>query len=709
MVTYAQDARLLVLNTPLGKDVLLLAGFSGTEAMSRLFSYQLEMYSSKPAIAAKDIVGKNVTWCVQHKDKQPRYFNGFVSRFASGGRTHHDVYSYRAEVVPWLWFLTRTANCRIFQNQTAPQIIEKVFTDLGFKDFAPDLKRPCDKREYCVQYRETAFNFVSHLMEEEGILYFFRHENGKHTLVMADHVGAYKDCPENKVRYYGGKLAPNHLTEWSHQYEFRPGKWAQTDYNFEDPLKPLLTGTKTVIDLPGVDKFEVFDYPGDYFVKKDGEDEVKIRMEEEEAVHDVVTSAGECCTFTPGGKFKLDGHDVASESGKGYVVTSIQHSAVEASYGNSSQTSRYSNSFTCIPDGVVCRPTRITPRPVVMGPQPAVVVGPSGQELYTDKYGRVKVRFHWDRENKKDEDRTCWIRVSQPMAGKRWGTSFWPRIGQEVVVAFHEGDPDRPIIIGSVYNADQMPPYQGDGPDGAHKSDNHVSGFKSNTTKGGTGYNEFRFDDTKDKQQIFIHAERNMDTRVKKDGMENVGENRHLAVGKDQNEQVGGNKNLTVKKDHAEKIEGNMTLLVGGEGGNVDVVIKKVKKELIEADSHLHVKGKHQEQIDGDSHLTVGGSQLQSVTKKHGLDAGEEIYLVAGQKVVIEAGMELTLVQGANFIKLDAAGVTIFGAPMTLINSGGAPGKGTPVKVEPPTDAQEAKPAEPTPADDSKSGSKSAG
>jgi type VI secretion system secreted protein VgrG len=332
------------------------------------------------------------------------------------------------------------------------------------------------------------------------------------------------------------------------------------------------------------------------------------------------------------------------------------------------------------------------------------------------------VQFHWDRPGKHNKDEqqathkhsSCWVRVSQPWAGKGWGASFWPRIGQEVIVAFLEGDPDQPIIVGSVYNADQIPPYLGavsskPSPDPKHKHAPHLCGVKSNTTLGGEGFNEWRFDDTKDKQQIFIHAERNIDTRVKKDCMETIGGSRHLSVGGDQNEQIGGKKNLTVKKDHIEKIEGNMLLFVGGEeGGNQDIIIQKTKKELIEENDHLHVLGDRMQQVDGSTNLTVGKSQFEDVKEKHSLHVGDEIFLKCDKKVVIEAGMELTLVQGANFIKLDAAGVTIFGAPMTLINSGGAAGQGSPPQITAPEDAAEAKPAGPTPADEAKTGQKSA-
>lgn len=630
MVAFQQDKRLLAINTPLGTNAVLLVHFAGTETMSRLFSYQLDVISPKGDLAPNAIVGKNVTWVVQHQHSQPRYFNGFVSRFSSGGKALHDLYAYRLEVVPWLWFLTRTTNCRIYPpNKTGDEVVEKVFTDAGFKDFKFDLVKspPFRKREYCVQYRETAFNFVSRILEEEGIFYYFKHENGKHTLVLSNKTGGYHDVPENKVRYSLGAVQANYVNQWSHQYEFRPGRWAHTDYNFEDPLTPLNTKTETTIDVPNVKAFELFDYPGDYFLKPDGEAETKVRMEEEEAAYNVVSGAGFCCTFTPGGKFTVAEHDVAAEANKGYVITSVQHSATDNSYGNAAAKSNYRNAFTAIPDKVLFRPTSSTPRPVVNGPQPAVVVGPKDKEIHTDKYGRVRVQFFWDREGKKDENSTTWVRVAQIWAGKRWGASFWPRIGQEVVVAFHEGDPDRPIIIGSVYNADQMPPYQGDGPDSKHKNDNQVSGIKTNTTPGGKGYNEIRFDDTKDKEQVFIHGERNMDVRVKGSSMETVGGSAHLTV--------GGEK------------DGNKT----GE------IRMKVFKNL-----HEHVMNDEVRFVEHDQHETVKNNRVTEVLDGgHFAAAPKGDTVFQGKTIYLDATTEIQLTCGGNFIKISPAGVSIVG------------------------------------------------
>src|SRR5262245_54061958 len=352
MATITQAERTLVLKTPLGADVLLLLGFSGTESLSRLFAYQLDLASPDNAIAPEAIVGKPVSWSINRFDQHPRYFAGIVSRFVAGPLNRRKLRTYRAEVVPWPWLLTRTTDCRIFQNLTTPEIISTIFRDFGFNDYALELKGSFPKREYCVQYRETAFNFISRLMEHEGIFYFFRHEDGKHTMVLANAASSYAKCPESPVEYSPGSLAPNHVQSWEHQYEFRSGKWSRTDYNFETPSTSLLTTSSTVIDLPDAPKYEIFDYPGEYFLKGDGDPVTKVRIEEEEAGYDVVNAASQCCTFTPCGKFTLTEHEVAAENGD-YMITSIRHSASEASYGSTANGATYSNVFTCIPASVI--------------------------------------------------------------------------------------------------------------------------------------------------------------------------------------------------------------------------------------------------------------------------------------------------------------------------------------------------------------------
>ncbi len=656
MGAYTQEHHLIQLDTPLGKDCLLLEGFTGHEALSRLFSFQLELLSEKSSISFQDIVGQNVTITVALADGSQRYFNGFVSRFAQSRQDDRFTY-YQAEVVPWLWFLTRTADCRIFQNMTVPDIISKVFKDRGFNDFRNSLQGSFEQREYCVQYRETDFNFVSRLMEQYGIFYFFEHQQGKHTLVLANAPSAHKPCPsQHKLRldYTAGGFLKDEdvITDWDIKEELRTGKYSLTDYNFETPSTSLLSNEASIISVDGNSKYEIYDYPGEYLKKAQGQTLAKVRMQEEEVGYKVASGSSNCRTFTSGYKFDLEGH-YRNDMKDSYVLTEVQH---VASVGDSYQTNeaagaRYSNRFTCIPASVPFRPARLTPEPFVQGPQTAVIVGPQGEEIYTDKYGRVKVRFHWDRnkENRKDEERSCWIRVSQPWAGKNWGSVWIPRMGQEVIVEFLEGDPDRPIITGRVYNAEEMPPYK--------LPDNQTrSTFMSRSSKGGgsANYNEIRFEDKKGSEQIFVNAEKDMDLRVENDSREYVMKDRHLLVDANQLEKVKGNKDAQVTGDHKEK-------------------------------------------VGGDVSLQIGGSRDEKVGTKHALESGQEIHLKAGMKVIIEAGMQLTIKAAGGFVDIGPAGVTIQGT-MVLINSGGAAGTGSGSSPKDPKD--------PDTADDGSKGTK---
>lgn len=723
MAHITQENRQLAVFTPLGEDVLLLDAFSGQETMSRLFAYHLTMFSEKDFIPPKEIVGKSVSWRVRLPSGEPRWFNGFVSRFAAGSR-ETGMRRYEAEVVPWFWFLTRTADCRIFQEKSVPEIIEQIFGDLGFSDYeVSEIQEDHRKWEYCVQYRETDFNFVSRLMEQEGIFYYFRHEEQKHIMVLADQKGAYKDLPEKMVEYeysYGSRLTEDAVIAWEHAFEYTPGRWTQTEYNFIDhphrtagtPSKLMMQSKPSLVKLPKIEKYEVYDYPGEYDINKEGNDYTQVRMEEDETPHDQASGASTCKTFGVGGKFTFKVHDCEAEVGKTYVITEIHHGAQEPTQlgGGEGAGFEYSNSFSCIPDYVIFRPARTTPKPIVQGSQTAVVTGPPGEEIWPDKYGRVKVQFPWDREGKRDDKTSCWIRCMQTMAGKNWGAMYIPRIGQEVVVSYLEGDPDRPLITGLVYNADQMPPY-------ALPQEKTKSYIKTNSTLGGEGFNEIRFEDKASHEQIFVHAQKDMDVRVLNVSRERIIVDRHQIIGYEKDGKKGGDqremiyvdKHLKVHRNHTEHIGGDMQLLIGGiDGpGNQDIVIKANKKELIEADSHLHVKGNLLEKVDVDQSLTVGNNHQEKVGMKYALEAGQEIHLKGGMKVVIEAGMQLTIKGPGGFVDIGPAGVTIQGT-LVNINSGGAAGSGGGSSPTEPEDAKEAQPTEPDMADDHKTGKKSA-
>ena len=704
-----QEQRLISVETPLGDDVLVLQSFTASERLSALFDYQLEMLSANDAIAPADIVGQNVTVRLNLADGSQRFFNGYVSQFVGGALHSRELRRYRAQVVPWLWFLTRTTNCRIFQFKTAPQIIEQVFQDLGFSDFELNLQGSHPERVYCVQYRETAFDFVSRLMEEEGMFYWFRQEQGRHTLVIADHKGAYTDCPENQIECHPGSLSADHISQLEHRYEYRSGKFAQTDYNFETPSTDLQTSTNTLIDLPEISNYELYDYPGRYQVKGDGETLTKIRMEEDGAPHDVVHCVSGCRSLHPGGKFTVTRHECSSEQDKSYVITGIQHTASDQTQLVSGGETYYENSFECIPDAVVFRPGQVTPKPKIRGPQTAVVVGPAGEEIYPDEYGRVKLQFHWDREGRHDENSSCWTRVSSHWAGKNWGGVQIPRIGQEVIVDFIEGDIDRPIITGRVYNAEQMPPY-------ALPDQKVISGLKSNSTKGGGGYNEYVFDDTKGNELIREHGQFDKDSTIENDLREHVlhdrsrdvtnnetiqvgndraktvGNNETSDIGVNRTETVGSNEDITIGANRTEKVAINESIDVGadrtrnvGKNETVTVALNRTRNvgvnEMVNvgAAQEVTVGGLQAVTVGAARTLTVGANQDESIGKDHSADVGsnrsasvgKDDTLKVGKNLMIDAGDSVTIKTGKASISMKKDGtITIQGKDITVKGSG---------------------------------------
>jgi len=670
-MAYTQENRLLAIDTPLGSDVLLLQEFTAHERISRLFHYHLDVLSDKKSISFKDIVGKNVTVRVLLADGSEQYFNGFVSRFGQGSSSVKFT-RYHMEVVPWLWFLTRNADCRIFQHMTIPDIIQKVFQDRGFSDFKNSLTATYDQREYCVQYRETDFNFVSRLMEQYGIYYFFEHENGKHTMVLADSMSAHQPIPgQSTVHYCGPTQAPaseDVVTDWHMEQELRTGKCSLKEYNFETPSAKLVASEPTVKEVGGNTKYEMYDYPGDYETQSQGGTLANIRMQEEEAEHLVISGSSVCRALRSGYKFDLEEHE-RDDMNANYLLTEVQHVAsVGESYDHGEEGSQYSNHFTCIQSSVPFRPQRVTPRPFVQGPQTAVVVGPEGEEIYVDKYGRIKVQFYWDRQGEQNEKSSCWIRVSQAWAGQGWGAMWIPRIGQEVIVSFLEGDPDRPIITGRVYNADQTVPYE-------LPANDTRSTFLSRSSKGGgsSNFNEIRFEDKTGSEQVFVNAEKDMDLRVEHDSREFVGNDRHLIVKANQVEKIGGDRDEQVTGGHTEKVGGDLS---------------------------LNVTGDSKEKIGGSSSINIS----QSLNEKTGMnfehEAGQEIYLKAGMNVVIESGVQLTIKAGPNFVNIGPTGVAISGT-LVLINSGGAAGSGSGAQTQDPKD-----PKDPDEADDGTKGGK---
>ncbi|MEW6518155.1 MAG: type VI secretion system tip protein VgrG [Thermodesulfobacteriota bacterium] len=684
---FTQENRLLAINTPLGEDVLLLARFQGSEGVSRLFHFELELFSEYHNVSFEKIIGENVTVSLFLADGSRRHFNGLISRFSHEHGMDDQESSlrfsrYHATMVPWFWLLTRTADSRIFQKLSVPDIVKKIFDEHGFADYSLRLSSTYGVRDYTVQYRETDFNFISRLLEEEGIFYFFEQEEKKHTLVLADSPMEHKPCPGQesaRCRISGGSfLEEDMLTTLKVAREIRAGKYSINDFNYEIPNADLKVSVDSKHVLGPGDR-EIYDYPGLYAKRQEGDHLATIRMEEEEARITTLTGAGNCRSFAGGCRFRLLDYCRPDLNDKDYVLTSVTHDArQEGVYtgGSGGLTGgeagvAYSNQFQCIPHEVPFRPVRSTPRPVVEGVQTAIVVGPSGEEIYTDKLGRVKVQFHWDREGQRNENSSCWLRVSQSMAGNSWGAVFLPRVGHEVIVEFIEGDPDRPIITGQVYHGTNLPPYKL--PDEKTRST-----FKSNTSPDGGAFNEIRFEDKKGEEQLFIHAARNQDIRVVQDCFEWVGASRHLIIKTDQFVKVENNRNMEVAADH---------------------------KEQIGKDLHVKVAGKEARAVGGSLSLTVDGDVTEVFKAGHSEDTTGSYYLNA-MGVVIEAMQGITLKCGSSSVVIDPSGVTVSGlkvtldGSMTMINSGpgSSPASGsagsviTPIAPDP---AQEADVADP--------------
>ena len=560
-------ARMIELTTPLGKDVLLFRSLHGREELARLSEFDLAALSSRADISPGDLLGKDVTVKLELLGGGYRYFNGHVTRFAQGGMVGRN-YQYRMTARPWLWFLTRTADCRIFQEKTVPEIVKEVFADHSTAVFEDGLTGTYAKREYCVQYRETDFNFVSRLMEEEGIYYYFDHKDGRHVLKLVDSYSGHKALEHKAtIAYYPPGKEIRADEEFIHAWAFaegvQPGAVALDDYDFTKPKADLTVKAKLVQKHERAD-YEVFDYPGEYLQTNDGEQYVRARVDEFHAEFE--RAEGECNVreIAVGRLFNFTNAPRRDQEREYLIVGARYHLQDNAYETSAGEGATYDCWFTVLQSRQQFRPTRITPEPRVNGPQTAVVVGPSGEEIWCDKYGRVKVQFHWDRYGKKDENSSCWIRVASPWAGARWGGIALPRIGQEVIVDFLEGDPDQPIITGRVYNADQMPPY-------ALPANATQTGIKTRSSKGGgaANFNELRFEDAKGKEQVFVHAEKNLGLRVKNESREFVGKDAHVIVEGSRNEKVGQDHYL--KTGMKIVIEAGMELTLKSSGGFIKI------------------------------------------------------------------------------------------------------------------------------------------
>ncbi len=623
MPSYSQADRAFKVETVLGPDKLLLEGFSGQERISQPFQYLVELVSQDKAVSPLDLLRTKVTLSVEIPGGSARHFHGLINRFVQLGQAG-DLTSYEAEVVPWLWFLSLTADCRIFQNQSVLEIVEEIFSKYPEADYQNKCVGAYEPREYCVQYRETDLHFVSRLLEEEGIFYYFVHSDSGHKLILMDDTSMVEPCPVRSKYQVATTAEASYgegvITDLRREHVVNPTRVTLRDYDFLQP-KNTLHATQGS-DEQG----EIYDYPGEYLDLDRGERYANLHLQERTTEREVIRGASTCRTLATGFKFELDDYYIAAAN-QHYLVVGAGHQARGGGYRSGKAENTYSNQFDCVPATTPFRPPRLTPRPFVQGSQTAVVAGPSGEEIHTDKHGRVKVQFHWDRLGKNDEKSSCWIRVSQPWAGKNWGSVTIPRIGQEVIVEFLEGDPDFPIITGRVYNADQVPPYE-------LPANQTQSGTKSRSTKGGgkEDFNEIRFEDKKGSEELYIHAQKD-----KKGVVEN-----------DDTLEVGNNQVATIKKDRTHEVKENDKLEVGN---NQVATIKKDRTHEVKENDKLKVGQKLD--IDAGESVTIK-TGAATVTMKSGGDIN-----IKGGNITIEGSATIT-------VKASGTGEVNAGGPLTI-------------------------------------------
>ncbi|EKO3432960.1 type VI secretion system tip protein VgrG [Vibrio fluvialis] len=617
-------------------DTLVVRGFDGQETLSseRIngqlchgFRYQLELASRLANLTPEMVVDKVAELTLYRDDMLVQRVNGIVRCFTQGDTGHHHTF-YSLTLVPALERLSLRHNSRIFQLNTVPEILSILLQEMGINDYAFALTRDCAQREFCVQYRETDLDFLHRLAAEEGLVYSFIHEEGKHTLIFSDATESLpklgEPIPYNTLA--GGMIDSPYISALSVHTQSEVSQTALQDYSFKKPAYSFAqqaVGTEMEYQQPD---YEHFDAPGRYKDDVSGKAFSQIRLDYLRRNAHTATGKSNQPLLRPGGKFDLKEH-LDDTLNRDWLVVSVtsqgtQPQALEEAGGNGATT--YANQFSLIP---AHRTWRATPqaKPQVDGPMIATVVGPEGEEIFCDEHGRVKLHFPWDRYSNGDEHSSCWVRVSQGWAGSQYGLIAIPRIGHEVIVSFLNGDPDQPIVTGRTYHATNTAPYT--------LPDNKTKTVLRTETHQGQGYNELSFEDQEGSEQIYLHAQKDFDGLIENDHTSVIKHDKHLTVENDSFTQIKNNQHLTVGGESRESVTGNRTLMVEGS---------------------LHVK--------------TGSVWVN--------ESGTEVHIKAGQKVVIEAGSEITVKAGGSFVKVDPAGVHLSGAGVHL-NSGGSPGSGS--------------------------------
>ena len=679
-------------------ETLHVLEFYGEEAVSELFQFELVLAAESSTIKFDQVVGQPGLLTLAGEFGE-RYFHGVVSRFQQREKARRFTV-YHVSLVPRAWRLLWRQDCRIFQppnerildtKTNKPKCIIGKVLDPAKVEFQVHIKgnKKPQKRIFCVQYRESDWNFVSRLLEEEGYFYYFEHQKKKHVLHLGNDYQCHPDIPGSSSTLEFHDQDPSapgteYIFTLYYTERARSGAVALNDYNFEKPTLKLMSNpdkkAKKDTDL------EVYDYPGRYSVPEEGKTLAGVRLQEYQAGREEIEGRSDCIRFTSGHVFTLDAHPRKELNKKKFMLTSVvhvgeKHGDLEA--GAVSRRIRYHNTFRGVLRKTTFVPPRVTPRPRVRGPQTAVVVGPKGEEIYTDKFGRVKVQFHWDRQGKSDENSSCWVRVSQLWAGKSWGAMYIPRIGQEVVVEFLEGDPDQPLITGRVYHAQNPVPYE-------LPKDKTKSTIKSNSSKGGGGSNELRFEDKKGSEELYTHAQKDQNEVVENDMSTSVGNNQSISVTADRSVTVGSDETVTIQKGdrtrtvqtgkdvvnvdsstRAVTVKGDTSTTVTT--GNYTVTTQTAKigldaKTILLAKSGVQLDLKSKDiTIDATKTLQAEGkSKLTLDSAKVVVTGTGEVTITSGSSTIKLSPTEIVMGSGSGQIKLDAAGVTIMGSTVKI-------------------------------------------
>jgi type VI secretion system secreted protein VgrG len=665
--------------SPLGEGALKFRRMNLQEQLGRLPACHVELVrpSKDAAIVPGSLLGQKATVKLLLEQGQHRFFNGWVTRFERGGVVgRHDV--YRLELRPWLWYLTLGQDSRIFQTKTAMEIIQAVFGEYGQQQFENKVTGTLRSRNYCVQYRETDFAFVSRLMEEEGVYYYFKHSDGNHSMVLCNGAAGHSPIPGGSLSWAQAQTDDRYredvIQDWAQADSVGSLKYVHRDYDYVTPAPDRTKDDSRTLPVAIQGDGEVFDFPGRHAEPgtpndATGTSRAGIEVDIFESGHVVATGVTRHRVTAVGSTFTFKDYPTAGTTSD-WLITKADYEMEFGDYeADKNETSEgFACRFEAVPKSIAFQPQPITPKPIVRGPQTAVVVGPGGEEIHTEEHGRVKVQFRWDRVGTSNENSSCWIRVATPWASKGFGMISLPRIGDEVVVSFLEGDPDRPLITGSVYNGVNKSAY-------TLPANQTVSGIRSRSSKEGSEstFNEIRFEDKKGSEYIWVHAEKNLHTMV---------ENSAFTV-------IGNELHSEVKKNAFVKV-----------GENVHVeVLKKTHVKLTE-DSHVELVADLNAKLGGALHLKVVGAVEVKSDDAIALDAAQAFDIKAGQNlnlesgaagnfkassgIVIDGGSQVTIKGGSGTIVLDSSGVTITG-PMVKINSGGGGAGAASAKAANPT------------------------